>query len=45
VLGLIVLILGLTLFAGPLFDLTLAIAGDLLDPAAQIRAVLNGAGG
>jgi multicomponent K+:H+ antiporter subunit D len=45
VLGLMVLILGLTLFAGPLSDLTLAIAGDLLDPATQILAVLSGAGG
>jgi len=41
VLGLVALILGLTLFAGPLSDLTLAMAGDLLDPAAQGRAVLG----
>ncbi len=42
--GLLVLILGLTLFAGPLTDLTLAMAGDLLNPAAQIGAVLGAEG-
>ncbi len=39
--GLVVLILGLTLFAGPLTELTNAMAGDLLNPAAQIQAVLG----
>ncbi len=39
--GLVVLILGLTLFAGPLTALTNAMAGDLLNPAAQIQAVLG----
>ncbi len=42
--GLLMLILGLTLFAGPLTDLTSAMAGDLLAPAAQIRAVLGSEG-
>jgi multicomponent K+:H+ antiporter subunit D len=44
VVGLLVLILGLTGFAGPLSDLTTAIAGDLLDPAGQAHAVLGGGG-
>jgi hypothetical protein len=44
VLGLVALILGLSLFAGPLSDLTLGMAGDLLDPAAQGRAVLGQGG-
>jgi len=41
--GLLMLILGLTLFAGPLTELTSAMAVDLL-AAAQIRAVLGAEG-
>jgi multicomponent K+:H+ antiporter subunit D len=44
VVGLLVLILGLTAFAGPISDLTLAMAGDLLGPAAQSGAVLGAEG-
>jgi multicomponent K+:H+ antiporter subunit D len=42
--GLMALVLGLTVFAGPLTDLTSAMAGDLLDPAAQGRIVLGAEG-
>jgi len=39
--GLVLLILGLTFFAGPLTELTSGMAADLLQPAAQMQAVLG----